>query len=175
MRHGETESNLRGVVAGWTDVALTDRGRDQVAEAAERLAGAGITGIYASHLTRARDTAKIVGARLGLDVTVMAELAERKWGDLEGKPPQRDAYVHAPPGGESLDDFVSRLLEGLARAAPPVTEGRPGLPLIVSHSGAFRAIRDVMLGGDRTHAVSNRHPLILTPSEDGAHWTVEVL
>lgn len=172
MRHGESESNIEGVVAGWTDVALTARGRDQVAEAAERLAGAGITAIYSSHLTRAIDTAGIVAGRLGLDVAVRPALAERKWGALEGRPPERRAVVEAPPGGESLDDFVARLMVGLAEAAPP----GDGLPLIVSHSGVFRAIRDVMLDGDRSHAISNRHPLILTPPVEGSDtWTVAAL
>lgn len=171
LRHGESESNIRGVVAGWTDVALTDRGRVQAAEMAERLAGAGITAIHASTLTRARDTAQIIAARLDLPVTADAALAERNWGALEGRPPERGNYTAAPPGGESLEDFVARLMAGLARAAPPGA----GLPLIVSHSGVFRAIRDLLLAGDPRHRITNREPLLLTPGAGGARWRVEVL
>ena len=169
LRHGESESNVRGVVAGWTDVALTARGRAQAAEAAETLAGVGLTAIHASPLSRARDTAEIIGARLGLPVAVLPEIAERNWGALEGHPPEKHEYREAPPGGESLDEFLERLMAGFAKAAPPGA----GLPLIVSHSGVFRALRDLLLAGDQRFRVTHRAPLLLTPEADGTRWRVD--
>ncbi len=173
LRHGESESNVKGVVAGWQDVALTARGRAQAAEAAERLAGLGLTAVFASRLARARDTAEIVAARLGLGVTVVPDLAERNWGALEGRPSPRADYLAAPPGGESAAEFMRRTLAGLARAAPPGA----GFPLVVAHAGTFRTIRDLFLAGDRAVPVTGRAPLIVTPGAappaapwPGASW-----
>ncbi len=120
-------------------------------------------------LSRARDTAEIIGTRLGLPVAVLPEITERNWGALEGHPPERNEYREAPPGGESLDQFLERLMAGFAKAAPPGT----GLPLIVSHSGVFRALRELLLAGDQRFRVTHRAPLLLTPEADGARWRVD--
>src|ERR1044071_989182 len=84
LRHGETESNAAGTIAGSLDVELTPLGRDQARVAAKALAGAPITAIYASPLRRARDTAQPVAEALQLPVTILEEIAERNWGELEG-------------------------------------------------------------------------------------------
>ena len=53
LRHGETGHNVRGLVAGSTDVALTERGQLQAHAAARALEPIGITAIYSSALCRA--------------------------------------------------------------------------------------------------------------------------
>jgi broad specificity phosphatase PhoE len=148
-RHGETDDNREPIrIQGSTDTPLNDTGRAQAAELAERVAGLGIGSLYASHLSRARETAEIVGGRLGLDPIVDRRLAEadrgelegRRWIDVERDDPQLYAAWRAAgdsfrfPGGESLaqqDRRVHAALTDIRR------HGR--LPaLVVCHGGSIR-------------------------------------
>jgi broad specificity phosphatase PhoE len=62
-RHGETNDNLEPHrFQGFTDTPLNDTGRRQAHELAERVAGDGIVSLWASDLSRARETAEIVGS-----------------------------------------------------------------------------------------------------------------
>ncbi|MEA2443033.1 MAG: 2,3-bisphosphoglycerate-dependent phosphoglycerate mutase, partial [Thermoleophilales bacterium] len=51
-RHGETDDNARGVVQGWVDTPLNDRGREQARMLADRVADLGIAAIWTSQLAR---------------------------------------------------------------------------------------------------------------------------
>ena len=94
IRHGETDWNASGRLQGHTDRPLNDYGRRQARELADRLSDDAIAAIYASDLSRAKETAEIVGARLGLPVVVDADLRERNWGSWEGlTPSERDAVA----------------------------------------------------------------------------------
>ncbi|HWI15896.1 MAG TPA: histidine phosphatase family protein, partial [Burkholderiales bacterium] len=55
LRHGETESNAAELIAGSWDVALTRKGLAQAGQAALKLRGSGVTGIYSSTLQRTRE------------------------------------------------------------------------------------------------------------------------
>jgi broad specificity phosphatase PhoE len=80
MRHAETNwrrVNERGSVGLANDFApLTERGRQQAADAAKRIAELGPTMLLTSPMTRAMETAAIVGRRLGLDPLVEIDLRE---------------------------------------------------------------------------------------------------
>ncbi len=57
-RHGQTDWNKADKICGITDVELTDKGREQAKELAEKCAAKGdIDIIICSPLKRARDTA----------------------------------------------------------------------------------------------------------------------
>jgi broad specificity phosphatase PhoE len=150
-RHGETDDNREPIrIQGSRDTPLNDVGRRQSAELAERVAGDGIRSLYSSQLSRARETADIVGERLGLTPIVDPRLAEGDRGDLEGRY-WRDVAREEPelyaawraagegfrfPGGESLREQQERVLAALddIRAA-----GR--LPaLVVCHGGSIRVV-----------------------------------
>ena len=63
VRHGESESNARGLVATRAlNEPLTPRGRLQSEQTAQALAGLTIHSLYCSPLQRARQTADIIGA-----------------------------------------------------------------------------------------------------------------
>lgn len=80
MRHAETDwgrVNERGWVGLAIDLApLTERGRQQAADAARRVAELGPTMLLTSPMTRAMETAAIVGRRIGLDPVVEMDLRE---------------------------------------------------------------------------------------------------
>ena len=71
IRHGEPDYNLD---------CLTETGRQQAAAAAERLAGEGISEIYASPCGRAAETASYTAAWLDLPVTTLDFMREITWG-----------------------------------------------------------------------------------------------
>jgi probable phosphoglycerate mutase len=170
LRHGETERNRLGLVAGQTDVELNETGWRQARAAAERLTDRGITAIFSSSLRRARDTAGCVTALLHLPIVVVPALAERNWGEVEGKPVGTRAREETPPGGESLDEFARRTLAGFESI--PGT----GVPLVVAHSGTYRVLCGALGVPQPPRAVENRRPLrLVPPPQGGAQWTVEAL
>ena len=135
-RHGETESNLGGWLAGSRDVSLTERGRAQAREAAAALVAGRqqVAAVYSSPQRRALETAAILAEALALPVFPVAGLEERRWGDLEGGAIPADLLREEVPNGESLTAFGTRVtaaLDGL----PASADGR--LPLIVAHAGTW--------------------------------------
>ncbi len=170
LRHGETEVNRLGLVAGATDVALNATGWRQAEAAAESLKPCGIDAIYSSPLRRARDTADCVAQALGLQITIVPELAERNWGELEGKPRELRVRDATPPGGEGLEEFTRRTLTGLAN----ISGG--GLPLIVAHSGTFRVLCGRLSIRAPAAPVENSRTLRFgPPSAHGGEWVIEVV
>jgi broad specificity phosphatase PhoE len=167
LRHGETEANANHIIAGSLDVDLTPLGREQALLAARALAHEPITAVYSSPLNRARETAEPVAAALGLPVTIIADIAERNWGELEGKP--RDTRVRGtrPAGSESIQDYSVRVLRGLAK----VDSARP---LVVAHSGVFRVLCHTLAIVHTEGPVANALPLRFVPLEDGGWKLVDV-
>ncbi|MGE0127371.1 MAG: histidine phosphatase family protein [Blastocatellales bacterium] len=85
IRHGMTDSVGRAV-AGWTPgVYLNDKGRWEAARLAERLADAPIKAIYSSPLERACETAQPISRKFGLDVQVVEDVGEVKFGEWTGR------------------------------------------------------------------------------------------
>jgi probable phosphoglycerate mutase len=86
-RNGETDWNLAGRWQGHTDVPLNATGRAQAGALAERLRGEGIATVGASDLSRARHTAEIVAAALGVPVALVdPDLREQRFGRFEAPP-----------------------------------------------------------------------------------------
>lgn len=135
-RHGETESNLGGWLAGSKDVSLTERGRAQAREAAASLLAGGqpVAAVHSSPQRRALETAGILAAALGVPVIPVAGLEERRWGDLEGGAIPADLLREEVPNGESLTGFRARVTAAL-NGLPVPGDGSP--LLIVAHAGTW--------------------------------------
>lgn len=150
-RHGETNDNLEPIhVQGFTDTPLNETGRRQAAELAERASELGLVSLWSSDLSRARETAEIVGARVGLMPRLDARLREanrgrwegRRFIDIEREEPElyaawrRAGEPFRFPGGESLRDQLNRVkasLEDVRRSGQ--------LPaLVVCHGGSIRVM-----------------------------------
>jgi 2,3-bisphosphoglycerate-dependent phosphoglycerate mutase len=157
-RHGETRDNVEPLrFQGWTDTPLDVTGRRQAYELAGRLAAREqpIASLWASDLSRARETASIAGAALGLRPLHDWRLREGFRGRWEGfefeairasEPERYAAWMRGGadfrfPDGESL-------LEQQQRVSAAVSEihARGPLPaLVVCHGGSIRvmlALRD---------------------------------
>src|SRR5215207_7850054 len=123
-RHGETEWNRIGRWQGRTDIPLSDVGRAQAVALADRLRDRGITEIHASDLSRARETAEIVAAALGVSrIGFDPRLRERGFGSFEGLTRQECAERHAeawqryladrrqtPSDAEPYEEVVARVV-----------------------------------------------------------------
>lgn len=157
VRHGETEFNRERRLQGHVDSALTARGLEQ-ARAVGRLLKGLIDGeagwrIQASPLGRARRTAEIVAAELGLSadaIEVEPRLIELSWGAWDGRLRDELAAAHPDtfgrtnwafhaPTGESYEEMCARLASWLA-GLPPEPERRV---IAVSHGVTGRVLRGV--------------------------------
>jgi broad specificity phosphatase PhoE len=151
-RHGETDDNCRPYrFQGQRDTPLNEVGRAQARELAERVAAHDppFASLWASDLLRARETAEIVGARIGLVPQFDPRLREghrgswegRLFGDVEREDPERfAAWRREPasfrfPDGESLAEQQERVLAALSEI-----EASGELPaLVICHGGSIRA------------------------------------
>lgn len=68
LRHGQSLWNLENRFTGWTDVDLTDRGREEAREAGEKIAAAGIRPefFFTSYQKRAIHTLQIAADAMDL-------------------------------------------------------------------------------------------------------------
>lgn len=151
-RHGETNDNVEPLrFQGWTDTPLNDTGRRQAHELAEKVAAEDrVAWLWASDLSRARETADTVGARIGLTPTLDPRLREGARGRWEGhlmadieraEPEPYAAWRRAGadfrfPGGESLLEHQQRVVAALTdiHAAGPLPA------LVVCHGGSIRVV-----------------------------------
>lgn len=157
VRHGETESNIRGTCIGQKDVPLTEKGREQAVSLGERLKEVRFDTVYTSPLKRAEDT--LFEVIKGNDVKIIQsyDLIERDYGifddmtysEIEAAYPDEygkwkaDWIYYKIPGGESSADVQKRI----DRAVDRIIENEDGKTvLIVTHLGAARHIISHVLG-----------------------------
>ena len=156
IRHGESQWNLENRFTGWTDVPLTEKGREEARRAGEKIRHIHFDKAYTSVLQRAIETLSIVLRVLGQqDIPIMYDKAlnERHYGDLQGlnKAETAEKYgqeqVHiwrrsydiAPPGGESLKDTAARTLPYFkTHIEPDLSAG--GNILVSAHGNSLRSI-----------------------------------
>ncbi len=141
VRHGETEWSATGRHTGITDIALTERGREDARAAGAWLGQMTFDRVWCSPLRRAHDTCTLAG--YGEAAEIDADLGEWNYGEYEGltrpeilaKDPDWLVWTHGAPGGESpeqvqerTDRVVSRLLDAGGRT------------LIFAHGHLLRAL-----------------------------------
>jgi probable phosphoglycerate mutase len=159
VRHGATSRTAEDRFSGAEGVDLSDEGRRQIGALAERLAESPIDAIYASPLSRARETAEILARRSGLEVVTRDGLREIGHGHWEGLT-RKEVETRFPDEYASweADPFTFAPLRGesgvavLARALPVVREIVTSHPsctvLVVSHKATIRLLLASLLGFD---------------------------
>ena len=158
VRHGVTEPNFRGYRCGGDlDIPLMDIGCDQaylLAKQVERM-NLRIGTIITGSLVRTRQTASIISGVLGnLPVEVEPLINERRLGQWNSRTISETEEMLAarvtPPGGESEEDFTSRIQLALERIRPHLDKR----PLLVSSKGVGRILNH-LLGGTGRMNVAN--------------------
>ena len=161
VRHGVTahtvDKRFSGGLGG-SDPGLTDEGRAQVRATADWLSpvAEGIDVVVSSPVRRTRESAEILGARLGREFAVEEGLAEMDFGAWEGltfaqvrerHPDELDAWLgsldHPPGGGESFRVVEERVLASLER----LLSEHPGRTVLaVSHVTPIKVLVAHALG-----------------------------
>ncbi len=168
LRHGETDWNARNLSQGNVDVPLNEVGLAQARTAAEVLRTRGIRSVVTSPLSRAYDTAVIVGERIGVPLEVEEELREVAFGVQEGQPMAEwfDDWVAGAFTPEGAEPF--NVLRARAVAAVNGALTRPAPVLVVAHGALFRALRAEM-GLAPNVRTPNGLPFFCEP---GTPWTL---
>lgn len=151
-RHGETDDNVEPLrFQGFRDTPLNATGRAQAHALAARIADEGtIRSVWASDLSRARETAETVGAAIGLPVHFDPRLREgdrgrwegRLFADVEADEPELYAAWRRPdrdfrfPEGEALAEQQARVTAALR----DIHAGSPLPVLAVCHGGSIRVV-----------------------------------
>ena len=155
VRHGQSLWNLENRFTGWTDVPLTEGGREEARNSAGVLRAWHFDIAYTSTLCRAYETLELILAGIGQAPPVIREpaLNERHYGELQGLDKAevarkfgaaqvqswRRSYAVAPPGGESLQMTAERALPFFERAiGGDLRQGKS--VLVVAHGNSLRAI-----------------------------------
>jgi probable phosphoglycerate mutase len=160
LRHGQSTANASGVWQGQVEFPLSEEGREQAAYAGRALKGTRLSGIYASPLSRAFETAEIVAREAGYSGSVvpMPDLMERYGGVLEGhtwaeqeasNPAFVEEFLALPEeerwtlAGAETDEEILERFERAVYGILSRPESADGVSLIVSHGGIMRAfLRD---------------------------------
>lgn len=181
VRHGESEGNRDRVFTRTPEVPLTDLGRAQARAAAEWIAARHApAAIVSSPFTRARQTTAIVAEVLGLPVHVEANLRERSYGSLAGRPyaalrectdwDPASYWLWCPPGGgETLVDVAARagaVLDRVARRWPDDDV------VVVSHGAVMHALWQHVTGRWREGRVAPNAGIVVDEHAAGGWGAV---
>lgn len=177
VRHGQSEGNVKRYFHGQTDYPLTELGRQQACEVAEKLKDTKFTRCCASNLQRAWNTAQACLAfHPEVTAEVCTDLREHFVGDMEDVPwdeaqrrfpgvPEKfisDWFHTVPPGGEDPQDMlkrVSRCIDSI------IAHGED--TLVVSHFGTM-SLAVVHLG------VMTEEEVIKTGFSQGCYTAIEI-
>lgn len=162
IRHGHIAANTGGhdtLMAGWTDVPLSSRGRLEIERLKKYLSrGPRFDAIYSSPLSRASETACLLAvAGLG-PLRLCPALKEINCGQLDGLPvgevqgrfpdlwrencaQEREDFRW--PGGESYREFRDRCIAAVRSIAAAHPSGRA---VIVTHAGVISQILGFLSG-----------------------------
>jgi len=155
-RHGESEWNLLGKWTGWTDVNLTEKGRNDTVRLGALLKGVVFNEAYTSSLKRTQQTLAALLEGCGVEnlpTTHATELNERDYGDLTGKNKWevkseigeeafngiRRGWDYPVPGGETLKDVYARVVPYFEQEILPKLQNGENI-LLVAHGNSIRAL-----------------------------------
>ena len=150
IRHGEPEGGVR--YRGSIDDPLSEQGWRQMRYATAQALASGTRwdAVISSPMQRCQAFASELAADQGLPLTVLTDLRELCFGELEGLTPQQawnqhpellqrlwdDPEQHTPPGGELFTAFSSRV----GASFDQVLHAPPGDHiLVVVHGGVIRS------------------------------------
>lgn len=160
-RHGRTEANAKGILAGRTPgVVLDDTGVRQAEQAARRLDGLPLAAAVTSPLERCKGTASILLRGTGVRARVERGLTECDYGEWTGRPMKelvkedlwKVVQAHPAgvrfPGGEAMAEMSARAIRAVRQWDARVTEqaGADAVWLAVAHGDVIKSVLADALG-----------------------------
>ena len=145
VRHGESEGNA-SLIYQLSDSVLSSRGKEQAGFISERVAKLPVEAIIASPMPRTKETALIIGERIGKPVEYSELFVERRIPtDLRGKrkddpevaPVTAAIFKFDPPDFRHSDEENFQDLKARAGAALSFLEKRPEDHILVVGHGFF--------------------------------------
>ena len=122
FRHGETEWSRDWKHTSFTDIPLTENGRERATSLVPEMAKYDFAAVLSSPLVRALETCRIAG--LGDRAELEPDLVEWNYGEYEGittaeirkTVPGWTVFSHPSPGGETAEQVAERVDRVIARA-----------------------------------------------------------
>ena len=155
VRHGQTVLNKDKCFRGNANPPLDETGIKQAHQLAKLFSSVEISHIFCSDKQRSAKTAQIIGAAKGNKIHPTEGLRALNVGDFSGQKRTKESeaklqvYLEDPdtqiPGGESLNDFKSRIAPCLQQAVDMFFEcGAP--PMLVAHSSVVHECGNILYG-----------------------------
>lgn len=163
IRHGEYGGSHTGLIDSLPTSTnpLTENGRKEIKEVAQKLSAEGVDLIFSSPLRRTYETAEILAEKLLTNtehIVIDERLTEMKMGELNGKTWQvyhatyspEDQFTKAPSGGETRMEIKQRIGEFIYELERTYTGKKI---LIVTHGAVVGALTSVVEGADFARCV----------------------
>ncbi len=160
-RHGRTQANATGVLAGRTPgIRLDEVGTEQARTAASRLEGLTLAAAFTSPLERCKETSTLLLRGSGVRARVERGLNECDYGDWAGRPMKelvkedlwKVIQAHPAgvrfPGGESMAEMSARAVAAVRACDAKVSaeHGDEAVWLAVAHGDIIKAVLADALG-----------------------------
>jgi broad specificity phosphatase PhoE len=145
LRHGQSTANVEKIVAGWTDVELTQNGVDEAHAMGDEIVSKGMSFdmVFSSPLSRALITAQIVSTKIGYQnssIRIHEGLKEKSGGAYELRPVADFYGMHenelAAAGAETAQQFRERVVSASREIHDEA--GECDNVLIVAHAGLYK-------------------------------------
>jgi broad specificity phosphatase PhoE len=151
VRHGETESNVKGVYAGQKDDSiLTEKGKEQarVTGQAVKLSVPKVDRMISSSLKRTRTTAEIIAKEIKFDlnkIEIDDRIIEYDTGVMTGTPFKNASSIEitTAEGAEDSEEFRKRVYDCIKELSV-----LPETILVVSHGAVGRMLETIKKNGD---------------------------
>ncbi len=174
IRHAQSEGNLYRRALGWYDGRVTALGWKQIAALEARFRDISINAVYASDLSRAKETAQAVTVPKGLELHSQPAFREIHLGELTNIPYGELIYHHpalydaffsyspqwAPEGGETFQQVARRVTSAFFQVA--ATHSGETVA-IFSHAMAIHCLQSALRG---------KHPGLVTDLPLGENTSV---
>lgn len=187
VTHPEATHHVDGLVGGWFDSDLTDRGARHARAIADTLAkrlGGAVVEVYSSDLLRARRTADIIVERISANLTIDPDLREKSYGKAGGRPQawlderfipppevgERMRHDEGVEGAETRMDLALRAYAAMKRVQDSTAEDQ----VIVTHGGTAAYLLAAWVGmpidaADRIHFRFSSGGISLLHKDDRFH------
>jgi broad specificity phosphatase PhoE len=151
VRHGESTWNAEERLQGQLDPPLSDRGREQSRALAAVVNGVADERVICSDLTRARETAELLGLQPARFDPRWREIDVGSWGgrtaaEIDAQAPELTNWRGGPrraADGESWEDFSARVADAVDELL-----AAGGSWLVICHGGCIRVAVAHVTGAD---------------------------